>query len=321
MEQSGTYLDRRIIYAAAHPTQQTNTSFITEDAHLLSPLKRWIGGMMKLIYAIFIALAVPSLSLAELKEVVSEGVAVINPDMTGAEARMVALNDARRDAIEIAAGVSVTGSTVVTDYRVLFDMIKASSKGLIVKEVIIDEDKRAIKDKTPEGKTIVHEAYTLKLKATVKPLLEGRGYKITTLTLHKAGNAEPIKAPIFADNEEAQMRVRVNEDSHLHIFSVSHDGNVTTLLPSSYFPPVSLKSGEELVFPSDSQRGMGLRLRVNVPAGVKKALESILIIATKNDHNFIQGIKEPTIIDLWKELSEIDSTLWAEDMTGYEVRR
>lgn len=279
--------------------------------------------ILKTVYAIliFIALAAPSLSLAELKEVVAEGTAVIGPDMTGTEARVMALNDARRNAIEEASGVSVQGATFVSDYRVLFDLIRASSKGLIIKEEILDEDKKVIKDRTPEGKTIVHEAYTVKLKAVVKPISQDKGYKITRLTLHKAGNEEPLKAPVFTSNEEAQIRIMVNESSHIHIFSISQDGTVTKLLPGTYFPPVSLKSGEELIFPSDGQREIGLRLKVNIPSGFKKVLESTVVIATKNDHEFLQGMKEMTIIDLWKELSEIDPALWAEDMTGYEVRR
>jgi hypothetical protein len=257
----------------------------------------------------------------DLKEVVVEGLAIIGADTTKSEARIMALNDARRNAIEEASGVYVKGSTLVSDYRIIFDLINASSKGVIVKEEILDEDKRLIKDKTPEGKVVLHETHTIKLKAIVKPLNPNRGIKITKLTLHKAGRDEPLNMPVFINNEEAQIRLRVNKDSYIHIFSIAQDGVVTKLLPDQYFPPLFIKQGEEVIFPKEEQRNMGLRLKVTTPQGFKKALESIVIIATKDNYEFLKDIKQPTIIDLWKELSEIDSSAWGEDMVGYEVRR
>lgn len=277
-----------------------------------------------------ILLSTPYISIAEdLKEVTVEGIAIIGSDTTKSEARIMALNNARRNAIEEASGVYVKGSTLVSDYRIIFDLINASSKGLIVKEEILDEDKRLIKDKTPEGKVVLHETHTIKLKALVKPLNPNRGIKITKLTLHKAGRDEPLNMPLFNNNEEAQIKVRVNKDSYIHIFSIAQDGVVTKLLPSQYFPPLFIKQGEEVIFPKEEQRNMGLRLRVTTPQGFKKALESIIIIATKDNYEFLKPVpasskqgdnKQPTIIDLWKELSEIDSSAWGEDMVGYEVR-
>ncbi len=181
----------------------------------------------------------------------------------------MALNNARRNAIEEASGVYVKSSTLVSDYTIIFDLIKASSRGLIVKEEILDEDKRFIKDKTPEGKIVIHETYLIKLKAIVKPIDSGRGIKITRLALHKAGIGESLKIPTFNNNEEAQIRIRVNKDSYIHIFSISQDGVVTKLLPSQYFPPLFIKQGEEVIFPKEEQRNMGLRLKVSSPCRIK----------------------------------------------------
>ncbi len=274
-----------------------------------------------ILLSLIILLSIPHISLAEdLKEVIVEGIAIIGADTTKAEARIMALNDARRNAIEEASGVYVKGSTLVSDYRIIFDLINASSKGLIIKEEILDEDKRLIKDKTPEGKIVLHETHTIKLKAIVKPINQNREIKITKLTLHKAGRDEPLNMPVFNNNEEAQIRVRVNKDSYIHIFSITQEGVVTKLLPSEYFPEVFIKTGEEVIFPDETQRGVGLRLRVKTPEGIKKALESIVVIATKENQEFLNNIEQPTIIDLWKELSEIDSSQWGEEMVGYEVR-
>jgi len=274
-------------------------------------------------FIISIFLTIPSISLAEdLKEVTVEGIAIIGEDTTKAEARVIALNNARRNAIEEASGVLVKSETLVSDYSIIFDLIKASSRGLIVQEEIISEDKKIIKDKTPEGKIIIHETNAIKLKALVKPINQNRSFRIKKLTLHKAGKDEALNLPVFTNNEEAQIKVKVSEDSYIHIFSISQDGAVTKLLPSKYFPKRFLKANEELIFPDTTQRDMGLRLKVQAPAGLRKAVESLVVIVTKGgDEEFLQDVQSPNLIDLWQELSQIDSSAWADEMVGYEIRR
>jgi len=274
-----------------------------------------------IISLLIILLSTPSIFLADdLKEVTVEGIAIIGEDTTKAEARVIALNNARRNAIEEASGVLVKSETLVSDYSIIFDLIKASSRGLIVQEEIISEDKKIIKDKTPEGKIIIHETHAIKLKALVKPINQNRSFRIKKLTLHKAGKDEALNLPIFTNNEEAQIKVKVSEDSYIHIFSISQDGAVTKLLPSQYFPPVFLKTGKVVIFPDETQRNLRLHLRVKTPEGLKKALESLVVVATKEALEFLNDINQPTVIDLWKELSEIDSSQWGEDVVGYGVR-
>ena len=51
-------------------------------------------------------------------------------------------------------------------------------------------------------------------------------------------------------------------------------------------------------------------------------MESLVVIATKGgDEEFLQDVKSPNLIDLWQELSQIDSSAWADEMVGYEIRR
>ena len=87
-------------------------------------------------------------------------------------------------------------------------------------------------------------------------------------------------------------------------------------------PILFIKKGEEVIFPNEAQRGLGLRLRVKTPAGLRKAVESLVVITTKGgDEEFLQDVKSPNLIDLWQELSQIDSSAWTDEMVGYEVRR
>jgi hypothetical protein len=61
---------------------------------------------------------------------------------------------------------------------------------------------------------------------------------------------------------------------------------------------------------------------VRTPKGKKKSVESVLVIATKENTSFLEGRKGDnlTITDLMKELSEMDASKWVEQTVGYEVR-
>jgi hypothetical protein len=59
------------------------------------------------------------------------------------------------------------------------------------------------------------------------------------------------------------------------------------------------------------------------PKNKSRAIETVLIIATKEKTDFLSDKKaeDVTITDLMKELSEIEPSLWAEEAVGYEVRK
>ena len=61
---------------------------------------------------------------------------------------------------------------------------------------------------------------------------------------------------------------------------------------------------------------------MRTPKGRKKAVESVLIIATKGTVPLLDARKDQdlTITDLMKELSELDPSLWVDQTVGYEVR-
>jgi len=76
------------------------------------------------------------------------------------------------------------------------------------------------------------------------------------------------------------------------------------------------------VIPTDEQRKAGLKMKVRTPKGAKKAVESVLVIATREKVDLLnmKSNENPTITDLMRELSEMDPSLWAEKAVGYEVR-
>lgn len=128
-----------------------------------------------------------------------------------------------------------------------------------------------------------------------------------------------------------QIRAVSTKDAYLHIFNVGQDDTVTVLLPNRFTQNNFVEAQKELAFPDEAQRVMGILLRVFPPAGARKALEKIKLIATTTKIDLIQGkIREGTfatypgkdtalVTDLLKELSVLDESEWAEITVPYEV--
>jgi len=245
-----------------------------------------------------------------------EGEAVLGDDMTPAQAKALALNNARRSAIEQASGVIVHGSSVVYNFQLVSDLVASATRGVIIKEEILADDIKK------EGKQIV---YYTKIKAHVKTLenRERSSLKILKADVNRYGSNPASAAIVFQDNDEIQIRAKANSDAYIHVFNISQDGWVTKLYPNEYFKAEITSPETEFIFPNEKQRDLGLKLKVRTPKNLSRAIETMLIVATKEKTDFLSDKKagEVTITDLMRELSEIDASLWTEKIAGYEVRK
>lgn len=277
-----------------------------------SMFTRTITGLL-----VIIALSLFNIALAEdVRIVEAEGEAMLGYDTTPAQARAMARNNARRNALEQTVGIEVHGSTVIYNSDLVSDLVVTATKGLIIKEEVI-ADRRIVKNN--------QFTHYCKLKTYVKPIkTERRGnFKVHKAEVYRADRKSGSKLPVFQQNDEIQLKVKVTEDSFVNIFSVSQDGMISKLFPNDYFKGEVVNADKAFIFPDDTQRGLGVKLRVTTPQKLSKAVESILIIATKEKVDFLsdEDIEDPTITDLMKELSELDASLWAEKTAGYEVRK
>lgn len=249
------------------------------------------------------------------KVVTSEGRCIIEGDITLPQAKALALNNARRSALEEAVGVSLHGSSTLYNGELIGELINTATKGLIVKQRVI-EDRCG-----DEGGKLCCMA---KIEAHVKPLEGNRARTLKVLKASVQRFDKDTPASVFQDNDEIQIRTAVNEDSFLNIFSVDQNGNVSMLYPNEFRKAEVIPKRKEFVFPDSELRAQGLKLKVKTPKKLSKALESVLIIATKEEAHFLEdaSVQNPTITDLMKEISELDeSTSWAEKTVGYEVRK
>ncbi len=253
--------------------------------------------------------------------VTSEGVAPFGPDTTLAEAKTRARDEARRKAIEQAVGVFVKGQRVVYNAQVAEDLVHSLVRGIVVEEQILEEGVRQLGQETGAPALL----YATKLKAKVKPVrIERRGDFAVKADLNKT---------VFSEGEEMQIRAVATRDAYLHIFNIGQDDAVTVLLPNRFVHRNVLRAHQELVFPDEEQRSLGIRLRVFPPAGTQKAVEKMKLIATTKPIEFMKGkIQEGVyqvytgkdtalITDLLRELAHLDESEWAEVTVPYEVRR
>jgi len=268
------------------------------------------------LIAVFLMIVLPVFAAEELKVVEGEGQAILGEDTTMSQGKATALNNARRDALEKATGILVRGSSVVYNNTLINDLVQTATKGIIVQEQLLDNACKI---------TDTRFLCIAKIKATVKPLTAERkgNFVITTASVQRPDKESAAKSPVFQNNDEIQIRVSTNDDAFLQLFSVDQYGNVSKLYPNSYIKQQKALPGEkEFVFPDNTLRDRGLRLKVRTPKGVKQSIESVLVIATKEKTALLadKSVENPTITDLMRELSNLDPSLWAESTVGYEVR-
>ena len=279
-----------------------------------------MGLMNKLAILAILLFFIPSLVWGiqqdNIQLIEKEGEAVLGEDTTPAQAKALALNNARRSAIEQVSGVIVHGSSVVYNFQLISDLIASATRGIIVKEEILLDDIKK------EGKQIV---YVTKIRAHVKTL-EGKekgNLKILKASVNRYGTSPSNSAVVFQENDEIQVSAKINSEVYLNVFGISQDGMLTKLYPNEYFKDATVSPDNEFVFPDEKQRMLGLKLKVRAPKNLSRAVETILIVATKEKINFFLDKKTEnvTITDLMKELSEMDVSLWTEKTIGYEVRK
>ena len=253
-------------------------------------------------------------TVEEVKVVTAEGRIVLGDDTTPAHARAIAMNNARRTALEAAVGVNLHGSSVIYNSDLVSDLVVTATKGIIVKQNVLEDKYYTEEDRI----------YCLvRIEAHVKPLSQQDSKKVRIL---KASIRRPDKnvsenSPVFQDGDEIQIKVAASDNVFINIFSIDQYGNVIKLYPNNYIKAEIIPSGREFTFPDDTIRSQGLNLRVTTPKGLKSGIESVLIIATKEEGFFLTdpSIQNPTISDLMNELSRLDPAAWTEKTIGYEV--
>lgn len=252
---------------------------------------------------------------ANIQIIEQEGEAVLGDDVTPIQAFALALNNARRAAIEQASGSIVHGSSVVYNFRLVSDLISSSTRGVIVREELLKKDTKK------EGR---HTIYFIKIRAHVKALPERdkSSIMIKSAIVKRYGSPSPLSTPVFQDRDEIQLSATVSDGSYIYAFGIMEDGSAYQIYPNDYFEFVAVAQGKQWMYPDEKQRDMGMKLKVGLPKDRNHAVETVLFVAMKEKRKILTDLSGTrTIMDIMKSLSEIDATLWTENIVGYEIRR
>jgi hypothetical protein len=191
-------------------------------------------------------------------------------NITVNEAKVMAINDARRQAAEQVAGVRLSSATLVQDFQVLSDLINSSSYGQIVAQKIIRWDTESLQKDPASAPVII---YKVKIKALVA---RPEGEPDPSFQIEASLNKN-----VFNEGEEMTLLARFSRDCYVTLINLSADGKAIPLVPSQIREENHIPAGSIFQFPDLEERQAGISLRVGTLPGHKNDREAMVIVATK----------------------------------------
>ncbi len=186
---------------------------------------------------LILCLAGPAGSEPRIQVVTAEGYCAV-VGMTAEQAGLTARQRARAAAIEQAAGVRVSSSTLVVDGQLAADFIRSYSRGFIVREeaewLPLGEHRVG-----PEG--IPVPEYRVRITAHVQ---------LPRRPLLSYGLKASLNRTVFRAGETAVVTASVGRPAHVGIFNIAADDTITMLYPNPHIRDRVVEAGHRLVFPA-----------------------------------------------------------------------
>jgi hypothetical protein len=240
-----------------------------KPSHLLLALSLFCAALP----AVVPAQTLPSDSRRIVKDVSAEGSCAI-VGMTAEQCQLLALQRARAAAIEQAAGVSVTSSTLVTNSVLAADFIKTYSKGFIINEkatwLPLGQYQR---DQT----TPPIPEYRIRISADVF---------IPQKKIQPLGLKADLNKISFRNGEKATLEIKTNRKARLAVFNLTADDKVMMLFPNEWEKDNLVPGGETVSFPGpDSKTEMVMQ---TLP-GHRRDAEAFMVVALdlNNEKDFL----------------------------------
>lgn len=263
---------------------------------------------IRVIYGLICVLFFASTSFAAQCVWVQGKGEVVAENFTPAEARGLAVRQARYEAIEKVVGVQVAGATLVKDFSFAGDFVKSMSRGFIKEEKIIrwEQDKHQTSEQSPPVPII-----RVFLEACVEParLLKDKGFQVRA----------NINKPVFYEGEKAVLEIVSSRKAFVNIFNLTADDRVLYYhQPPHIIMPMLLEPGEKVTFPP---RGVSLEMSV-LPA-YKKATEAFIVVASSLNINMpliFNGRTEFSLTEFYNGILSGEGDM-AEEMVIYSVEK
>jgi hypothetical protein len=242
-----------------------------------------------------------------IKNVEAEGsCAVVN--MSAEQSQLIALQRARAAAIEVAAGVEVAASTLVTNFELSMDLIRSYSRGFIVSEKV---EWLPLGQYRSSEKLVPIPEYRVKISADVY---------IPHKKIKPIGLTARLNNSLFRAGEKALIEIKVEREAKVAVFNFTADDKVIFIFPNDYEKNNIVTGSKPLKFPSDDSP---IELEVENLPGHKRDAEALFIVAMdkKHERDFAKMFDPLTPMSFsafFKSYSEI--TDYCEDvMLPYEV--
>jgi hypothetical protein len=231
--------------------------------------------------------------------------------ITAEQAKLLALQRARADAIEQAAGVRILGSTLIKDGLLVGEFLKTFSRGFIVKEDPIWGGRMIPQEKGPPLAN-----YSVEIKASV--VLPEKHLDTGFLV-----DAE-LDRPIYVSGDCVTVRIRASREAHVGVFNLRADDMVVMLHPGRDMKFANvIEAHRDYCFPSP---GSGLQLEMNTLEGHERDNEAFFVVAVPATEgssfrfaDYFEWGKEysvPNFFDIYSRFAEKA----AEKILPYEVR-
>ena len=271
------------------------------------------------VFILETAFFVPSIWAKEFEWVTVEGMAAME-NITKEEAKRLAEKDAMRRAVEKVVGIDILAETIVIDYKVSGDIIRALPYGKVVDKEIIERDIEERQDKRGD----LCATYTVKMRIKV---------------LKEEAKADPffaiqasINRQVFKEGDDVEIKVIPTKDCYITIFNILEDDKVIKLVPNRFRKDNFVKCKEALVFPDESDKRRGIRLKAYLGKEKESVVETYYILGTKEALNFdiekyVEGIfgmyngKSSFVRDLIREVVEIPPSERAERCLQYRITK
>ena len=242
-----------------------------------------------------------------IKEVKAEGsCAVVN--MSAEQSQLIALQRARAAAIEVAAGIEVAASTLVTNFELSIDLIRTYSRGFIVSEKV---EWLPLGQYRSSERTVPIPEYRVKVIADVY---------IPHKKIKPIGLTARLNNMLFRAGEKALIEINVEREAKVAVFNFTANDKVVLLFPNNHEKNNIVTSSKPLKFPSDDSP---IELEAANLPGHKRDAEAIFIVAMDKKHErafakMFDPLTPMSFSAFFKRYSEIAD--YCEDvMLPYEV--
>jgi len=199
-------------------------------------------------------------------------------NISSEEAKILALRNARINAIEKVCGVSMQAETMVKDFQLAGDFIHSISYGQIVEEKDKRWDTISMPANDPNDPPVLIYKVTMQAKVVSREEKPDPSFKIN-LKLNRT---------TFQSGDEVVFKIKATQDCYLTIFNIGADDTVRVLFPNSLENNNFINKAATIQVPGKTFQKTGkCYIKVRTLPGCKKNSEVVKVIATKQRIDFI----------------------------------